>query len=87
MHASPNPFGRQTQLTYTLPSPGFVRLSIHDAQGRLVNQLVGRFEPAGQHAVRWSGRNEAGALMPSGIYHARLWYGDHTSTSTILLLR
>jgi hypothetical protein len=68
----PNPFNPSTTVGFTLPQAGPVRLSLHDARGRLVRVLVDEPLAAGSHEVRWDGRDLTGRVAASGVYLARL---------------
>lgn len=68
----PNPFNPVTEIRYTLAAPGRADLSIYDARGRLVRRLVEGSAAAGEHAVRWDGRNDAGEPAASGVYYYAL---------------
>jgi len=68
---APNPFARSTRFDFELPAPGRVALSVFDASGRLVRRVLDEPRPAGRQAVEWDGRDQAGALLGSGIYWAR----------------
>jgi hypothetical protein len=58
-----------TVIRYDLPDSGYVRLWITDICGRrTVRVLVDGDLPAGTHMVAWDGRNEAGQIMPPGMY-------------------
>ena len=39
----PNPFNPQTKIAYSIQTPGDVRLTVHDVQGRCVTRLVSGF--------------------------------------------
>jgi hypothetical protein len=80
--AGPNPFRERTALAFTLPEPGAVRLSLHDALGRAVAVLADGVYAAGRHVVAV----EAGAL-PSGVYTWRLVAGGALQTGRLTLLR
>jgi hypothetical protein len=84
----PNPFNPWTTIRYELPQSSTVRLSVHDAQGRLVRILVpGALTSAGSHTVAWDGTNTRGRSVASGVYHYRLEAGDEVETNTMLLVR
>ncbi len=68
----PNPFNPQTTVGFSLPQDGPVRLSIHDARGRLVRVLMDGSIEAGNHRVTWDGRDQGGRGAASGVYLARL---------------
>jgi hypothetical protein len=54
---------------YAMPYDGTVALAIDDAHGRRVRNLIASVErPAGEQSEPWDGRDEAGDLVPPGIY-------------------
>jgi gingipain R len=68
----PNPFNPTTTVGFALPQAGTVRLSVHDARGRLVRVLADAPLAAGSHRVRWDGRDRRGQAAASGVYLVRL---------------
>ena len=85
--ASPNPVRRGTTFTYALPRAGHVGLAVYDLAGRRVATLVDRAESAGIHAVTWDARAEDGAVVPPGIYPARLTTADGLRTKRVVVVR
>jgi hypothetical protein len=84
----PNPFNPKTTLRFALPRAAAVELAIFDVNGRRVVRLVaGASLPAGQHAVDWEGRDEAGRALPSGVYFARFAAAGFTEERKLVLLR
>lgn len=83
----PNPFSGGTVLAFSVGRPAQVTLDIHDLAGRRVRRLVGQAMPAGRHDLRWDGRDDRGAPLASGLYHARLSIDDWTDTRRLLLVR
>ena len=73
---APNPFNPSTRLRFALEREGTVALAVYDARGRLVRDLGARTFPAGEHAVTWNGRDEAGRAAASGVYYVRLVGGE-----------
>ena len=69
---SPNPTATSSTLRCSLPDAGPVRISIFDVGGRLVRETRYAHAAAGPLAWLWDGRDEAGRLVPSGIYRARI---------------
>ncbi len=70
---SPNPFNPETTIRFGLPKRSFVTLKIFDITGREVVTLFEHAEYAeGSHQVLWTGRNQAGNFVSSGIYFCRL---------------
>lgn len=78
----PNPFSGLTTLSFTLPEPAPVLLTVHDALGREVRRLVEGLRPAGLHTVPF----DAGTL-PSGVYLYRLSSGAMSTARTLMLAR
>jgi hypothetical protein len=72
LSAAPNPFHPFTRLTYALDARAPARLSVHDAQGRVVRVLAYGVEGPGTHRLLWDGRDAAGLPVASGVYYARL---------------
>jgi len=70
--AFPNPFNPSTTLQFDLPEAGEVTLVIFDLRGREVAQAVNGYISAGQHRATWTGRDNRGRMLPSGLYIARL---------------
>ena len=83
----PNPFNPTTTIAFTLPVSSDVRLAIYDARGRELRRLLAGYRPAGEHAVVWDGRDEAGRTLPSGVYVYRVNAGDLESTGRMLLVK
>ncbi len=83
----PNPFNPETTISYRLSFAADVELAVFDLNGRLVRTLVqGRIE-AGEHKVRWDGRDSRGEEVASGVYLYRLRAGQHVLTQRMILLR
>jgi hypothetical protein len=78
----PNPAASHATLRFGLPQSGPVRLTLFDAQGRLVRTFGNRSFRAGTHALRvdLSG-------LPSGSYWCRIQTGDSAATQALLIVR
>jgi hypothetical protein len=83
---APNPFSASTSIRFVLTEPSAIRLSIHDAAGRVVRAIDREDLPAGSHAIEWDGLAEDGARLPSGVYFYRLVAGDRAQSRSMLLL-
>jgi hypothetical protein len=59
----PNPFSNSTQIEYTLPESGKVRLSVVDLLGQEIEVLVNQSQSAGSYTVQY---NAAG--VAPGVY-------------------
>jgi hypothetical protein len=72
LRAFPNPFNPRTTLAFSLREAAAVTLTIYDVTGRAVRTLVRERLSAGDHAIQWDGRDQAGGSVASGVYFARL---------------
>ncbi len=73
LSVSPQPFRTSATLSFTLPSAGRVRLTIHDVGGRRVAALAdGAGFAAGTHSLAWDGLTSGGEPAPTGVYFARI---------------
>ena len=86
----PNPFNAQTTIRYTLPI-GQARhrttLSIYNVLGQEIRTLVDQVQPAGDHTVRWDGRDHRGRAVSTGVYFCRLQSGLLSESRKLVLLR
>jgi parallel beta-helix repeat protein len=64
----PNPFSDITNINYTLPFDGKVKLVIYDVYGQEVKILVNEHQQKGQYQVNFNAQN-----IKSGIYLYRIW--------------
>lgn len=84
---SPNPFNPTTTISFTLPAREQVTVSIYDASGKLVRNLVNDVRDYGTHRVTWDGRDDAGSTVGSGVYFYRLSAGKHTESKKMVMLK
>lgn len=78
----PNPFNPSTTIGYTLPEQAQVTLTVFDALGRAVAELVNGEQVAGAHQVRFDG-----SKLSSGVYYYRLQAGTWSATRKLLLVK
>jgi hypothetical protein len=78
----PNPFNPSTQISFSLPEPGFVSLKVYDLLGREAAVLIERDMSPGKHTVSFDGRE-----FSSGMYFYVLKSGDFYETRKMLLLQ
>ena len=78
----PNPFNPETQISFEIPKISFVNLSLYDAIGREITQLVNQQLAPGSYKVEWDASN-----YPSGVYFYRLQAGEYTETKKMVLIK
>lgn len=78
----PNPFNTTTQISYTIASPGQVRLTIYDITGRTVRMLVDEYQARGSYTVEWDAEN-----VSSGLYHYHLQLNGQSLTRTCISVK
>lgn len=69
---SPNPFNPTTEVRFTLPHEGRVRVEVFDFAGRLVRLLLDETRSSGEHVLEWNGRDDTGNGSSSGVYLLRV---------------
>jgi mannan endo-1,4-beta-mannosidase len=78
----PNPFNLQTRIEYCLLETARVQSDIFDEMGRHVITLVNDEQTSGMHTLHWSGTDELGNWVPSGVYVCRMKVIQAGSTET-----
>lgn len=78
----PNPFNPTTQIQYTLPESGHVRLDVFNMMGQRVATVVNENVSAGTHTVNFDASD-----LSSGIYLYRLQSGNETLTRKMTLIK
>ncbi len=88
MSASPNPMMGRVTASFALPTAvSRGQVIVYDAGGRRVRTLVDGPMAAGGHQVAWTGLNDNGSAVHSGVYFIRLVTGGHSAVRKILLIR
>lgn len=85
--AYPNPFNPSTVIPFRLATGGYVRLTVHDALGRVVRTLVSQVRSRGEYEVAWDGRSDTGRQVPSGTYFTVLDGAASRSTRSLVVAR
>lgn len=83
---TPNPFRATMSLSFDLPAPARVSLTLHAVNGRLVRRLLAEQRGPGRHQITWDGRDDHGRLLSAGVYFAQLRAGEFVATQRVLRL-
>lgn len=78
----PNPFNPTTNISFTLPQAGEVRLQVFDLLGREVSTLVNSRQSAGAHTVTFDASS-----LSSGVYIYRLQVSGVVLTRKLTLIK
>jgi hypothetical protein len=83
----PNPFNPSTKIQFSVLEAGVVQLSIYNLQGQEVRRLVSGQMNAGRHAITWNGRDNAGKVVPSGVYLYKLRVNGFEETRKMTFMK
>ena len=78
----PNPFFPKTNIVYSIPEQGQVRIDVFNMIGQRVQTLIDSDMPAGTHVIVFDGTN-----LPGGAYLYRIQAGDYSKTRKLTLLQ
>jgi hypothetical protein len=82
IEAYPNPFNPATTISFQLPAPTSVNLTIYDLQGSVIGIPYCNVLPAGEHNIPFDG-----SILPSGVYLYRLIAGESVASGKMVLLK
>jgi len=83
----PNPFNPRTTITYGLPAPAHVRLTVYNILGQEVATLIDGPRSAGHHQEDWNGCDNRNQPVSSGVYLYRLETGQFSQTRKMMLVK
>jgi len=78
----PNPFNPSTNIVYSIPENGNVRLSVYNVVGEEVAVLVNETKAAGNYTIEFNASN-----LPSGVYLYKLQAANSVQTRKMMLLK
>ena len=82
----PNPFYRETTISFTVGNPGKVKIETFNLFGQKVTTLSEGFYEAGKHEIKWNGTNTSGLKIKPGLYFIRMTARGYNKTLKIQLL-
>ena len=83
----PNPFNPITYIEYSIPNYENIRLEILNIQGQQIKTIINEYHQPGFYQVAWTGKNDLGKPVPSGIYFYRLESMKYCLTKKLILLK
>ncbi len=78
----PNPFNPTTEISFDVPKESRVRLSVYNALGQKVADLLNEKLSAGTHRVKFDGSN-----LSSGIYFYKMQSNGFTAIKKMILMK
>ena len=72
----PNPFNPSTDISFTLPAEGYVKLSVYNIKGQEVDVIFEGYQDSGLHSYTWDA-----STFSSGIYYFHLIEKNNVSTA------
>ena len=78
----PNPFNPSTEVSFSLPSDGHVKLSVYDIRGQEVAEIFEGSQSVGNHSYTWNASD-----LSSGVYYVRLQSGNMVTSQKALLVK
>ncbi len=64
----PNPFNPKTTISFSIPEESKVELIVFNIKGQKVKTLINNQYSKGNHFIVWSGDDNIGSLVSSGVY-------------------
>jgi len=78
----PNPFNPTTNIRFSIPEAGHVKLSVFNVIGQTVEVLVDEYKNAGTFNVTWGAKN-----LESGIYFYKIEANNFSKIHKMILLK
>ena len=78
----PNPFNPVTNIDFSIPKTGFVKITVYDILGKEIKDLVSENLNAGYYKADFNGNN-----LPSGSYFYRIAADDFVQIKKMTLLK
>ena len=73
--------------TWSLEAGEYVTVEVYDILGRRLRRLVDADMKAGQHSIRFDGRDSEGRELSAGVYLYRMAAGDFVQTRKMVFLK
>ena len=86
-NAYPNPFNPVTNINITVPESGLMQFAIYDILGRQVFEHKQTFANPGHYRFTWSGKNNYGSTLSSGVYLLTVRFAENYYKQKITLLK
>ncbi len=83
----PNPFNARTTINFEVNRAVDVTLDIYNIHGQLVRSMLRSYLEPKRYSVVWSGTDDEGEAVPTGVYIYRLSDSAHKISDKMILLK
>ena len=84
IYAFPNPFNPYTDIRFSIESPSFVSVLVHDINGRVIDTILSeQYLGRGEYQSRW----QPSEVVPSGIYLIRYVADNHSLSKLVSYIK
>ena len=83
----PNPFNPVTTIPYSLAESGPVLVTIIDAKGQQVIELISEHQSIGEYQISWDSLDQKGQVATAGVYFCKLQAGNRSAIQKLVLLK
>ena len=83
----PNPFNPTTTIKFSTEKQGNVSIDVYNIRGQKVVTLLNGTLEAGEHSVVWSGFDESGRSVGSGVYFYHMRKDDFSEMKRMVLMK
>lgn len=85
---TPNPFNKQTKITYQLLTNTEITICVFNINGENIRTLLNKYQQCGIYNIIWEGNDDYGNLVSSGTYFCQIRIGKKSiQTKKLLLLK
>lgn len=83
----PNPFNPSTEIEFSIPRAGHVKMSVYNILGQRVTTLIDEDVSAGTYQVTWDGKSSSGQDVSSGMYFLIMQTAESVMSRKMILLK
>ena len=83
----PNPFNPTVTIQYSIREPAAVTIDFYNVLGQKVRSLERQQVMPGTHRKEWNGKDDAGRVLPSGVYVVRVNAGNRFQHKKVVYLK
>ncbi len=83
----PNPFNPETNIGFSIPSRGHVRVEVFNIRGQRVKQIADDVFEKGNHRLTWHGDDDNGKTVGTGLYLFKLEANGRKSVKRAMMIK